>query len=69
MEEKKERFLKLDDVIRRTSLRRSTIYALMKENKFPKNLSISAKSVVWIESEIDKWIDEIINKRINEEVK
>lgn len=41
----------------------------MKENKFPKNLSISAKSVVWIESEIDKWIDEIINKRINEEVK
>lgn len=52
----KERLIRLDDVKIRTGLSRSTIYAWISANKFPKPINLGARSVSWIEREIDEWI-------------
>ena len=55
-----KRFYRLKDVIRVTSLSRSTIYRYMDEGLFPKQIEIAPKIVVWIESDIQKWMSEKI---------
>jgi prophage regulatory protein len=57
------RLIKLKEVIEKTSLGRSTIYELMAKGTFPKQVSLGAKSVAWIESEVDDWIMEKIGER------
>nr|DAN79293.1 MAG TPA: putative transcriptional regulator [Caudoviricetes sp.] len=47
----------------RTGLKRANIYLRMKNGTFPKNISIGAKNVVWLESEIMEWMQEKINQR------
>ena len=51
-----ERFLTLRDVERLTSLRKSTIYALIQRGEFPKPVTITARRVAWVSSEIQAWI-------------
>jgi prophage regulatory protein len=48
--------LRLPEVRRRTGLSRSTIYSLMRLGDFPRAIPLSARSVGWLESEIEKWI-------------
>ncbi len=57
------RLIKLKEVIQKTSLGRSTIYELMTDGRFPKQVSLGAKSVAWLESEVDDWIMERISER------
>ena len=40
----------------RTGLSRSTIYRRLAGGSFPKPLSLGARAVGWIESEVDEWI-------------
>ena len=51
------RILRLPDVKTRTGLSRSTIYALVKDKCFPKYISLGARSVGWVESEVEAWIE------------
>ena len=55
--EAKTRILRLENVKTRTGLSRSSIYALIKEKRFPGNISLGARSVGWVESEIESWIE------------
>lgn len=55
------RILRLPDVKNRTGLSRSTIYALVKNGSFPKYISLGVRSVGWLESEIEAWIEARIN--------
>ena len=57
------RLIKLKEVIQKTSLGRSTIYEFMTKGTFPKQVSLGAKSVAWLESEVDDWIMERIGER------
>jgi prophage regulatory protein len=42
----------------RTGLSRSTIYAWVKDGRFPAPVSLGAKAVGWLQSDIDSWISE-----------
>lgn len=54
--ERQVSFLRLELVKSRTGLSRSTIYAYVREGRFPAPVGISTRCVGWIESEIDDWI-------------
>lgn len=52
-----ETILRIADVRSRTGLGRSSIYAAIKAGEFPKPVSLSGRrSVGWIASEIEAWI-------------
>ncbi len=53
----KEKLLRLPEVKARTGLSRSTIYALIGQNKFPRHIPLGLRCVGWLESEIDAWIE------------
>ena len=57
-----KRFYRLKDVIRITSLSRSTIYRYAASGIFPKQIEITPSIVVWLESDIQKWMSEQSNK-------
>ncbi len=48
--------LRRREVQAQTGLSRSTIYERIREKTFPLPISLGAKSVGWIKSEIDQWI-------------
>ena len=57
------RFLRLSEVIDRVGVSRPTIYRWMSKGSFPKQIAIGANSVVWLESDITKWMDQRIGAR------
>lgn len=58
--ESRPSLIRLETVKVRTCLSRSTIYAYMREGRFPQPIAISERCVAWIEGEVDAWIDERI---------
>jgi len=48
----------LAEVMRRTSLKRSTIYFYMGKGKFPQNFTLTDNRVGWSAAEIDRWVGE-----------
>ncbi|MDD2978062.1 AlpA family transcriptional regulator [Aquabacterium sp.] len=54
--------LRRKQVEARTGLSRSTIYDRVKAGTFPAPVSLGAKAVGWIESEIDAWLTAQIRK-------
>jgi len=59
------RLLRLPEVMDRVGLRRSAIYQRMSEGRFPKCRSLGPKCSVWVEAEINDWINSI-SKRIDD---
>jgi prophage regulatory protein len=54
--------LRRKQVEARIGLSRSTIYERIKAGTFPAPISLGAKSVGWIESEIDAWLSSQVEK-------
>ncbi|CDH18170.1 putative phage-related protein [Xenorhabdus bovienii str. kraussei Quebec] len=52
--------IRLPEVQRRTGYGKAWIYKLIADNKFPKQVKIGTRSIAFIESEIDDWIDQRI---------
>lgn len=52
----RDRVLRLPDVKARTGLSRSSIYAYIKDGKFPQHIALGERSVGWYESEVDAWV-------------
>ena len=50
------RIIRFHQVQARTGLSRSTIYRRLAGGSFPRPLSLGARAVGWIESEVDEWI-------------
>ncbi|WP_052329386.1 helix-turn-helix transcriptional regulator [Dyella ginsengisoli] len=50
--------LRMPEVIRRTGLRRSSIYDAMKRGDFPKSVPLTSTARAWHSDEIDAWIAE-----------
>ncbi len=49
--------LRRREVERRTSLSRSSIYALIANGSFPEPIKLSKHAVGWVETEINSWLD------------
>lgn len=54
--------LEVNDVCRKVKFSKTTLYELIKNDGFPKPIKVGAKSV-WVEAEIDAWIEAKINSR------
>jgi len=52
--------LRLPKVKERTGLSRSSIYLKISQGSFPKPVSLGARAVGWISSEIDEWLNQQI---------
>ncbi|HGY0709346.1 AlpA family transcriptional regulator [Vibrio cholerae] len=55
--------IRLKEVIELTGLSKSSIYRMASDDKFPKPLSLGARSVGWIESEVTHWLAEKLGAR------
>lgn len=55
-----KRFINLPAVENKTALKKSSIYAKVKIGDFPAPIKLGVKTV-WIESDIDSWMDGQIN--------
>ena len=51
-----ERLLRLPDVEARTGLKKSAIYAGVKDKSFPEPCKLGPRAVAWPASAIDAWI-------------
>lgn len=54
--------LRLPEVIRRVGLRRSAIYAAIKEGHFPRPVRLTKRAVGWASSDIDRWVSSRMNE-------
>ncbi|MBP9653638.1 MAG: AlpA family transcriptional regulator [Rhodocyclaceae bacterium] len=52
--------LRLPQVKVRTGLSRSAIYQKVSQGAFPKPVSLGARAVGWVESEIENWLSQRI---------
>lgn len=57
------KLLRIKDVSALTSLARATIYKYMSEGVFPKQVSLGANCVAWVESEVLEWVEAKIAQR------
>ena len=55
--------LRLPAVKIRTGLSRSSIYKFVAEGRFPRAVRLGARSVGWLEVEIDEWLSGRIGER------
>ncbi len=59
----RERFLRMREVVHRTGMSRVTIYNKIHAGTFPKQIPIGANLVFWLESDVQKWMQEQIDKK------
>ena len=50
------KILRLPVVLDRTGLSRSTVYLRVTEGRFPRPVSLGARAVGWLETEVEEWI-------------
>ena len=60
-----QKLLRLPQVKSITGLSKSTIYARISDGTFPKQIPLGPRLVVWVEADIQKWINHQINSCIN----
>lgn len=52
-----QKLLRLPEVKATTGLSKSTIYARISEGTFPKQIPLGPRLVVWVETDIQNWIN------------
>ncbi|TXY47531.1 AlpA family transcriptional regulator [Vibrio mimicus] len=57
------RFLKLKEVMEKTTLSRSAIYRKMNDGEFPQSVSLGERAIAWVESEVDEWMEKRLERR------
>lgn len=53
----KHTILRLPAVLHATGLSRSTIYQRVADGAFPRPVSLGGRSVGWLESEVEQWVE------------
>lgn len=52
--------IRLSEVQRRTGYSKAWIYRLISQKRFPQSVKIGTRSIAFIESEVDEWINQRI---------
>lgn len=60
------KLIRIKDVMDRTGLARSTVYKYISEGRFPRPIKLGSRAVAWVESEIESWIQNSIERRDGE---
>lgn len=58
----RDRLLRMPDVERAAGIKKSTVYQLMKEGKFPQCVRITRRLSVWPESAVLTWVNDRIRE-------
>ena len=59
----KFKIIKLPKVMEMTTFCRTTIYRLIKQGEFPKQIKLAERSSGWLESEVVSYLEAKINNR------
>lgn len=57
------RLIRIDAVCKRIGLGKASVYKLMKQSDFPKQVHVGPRASAWIESEVQGWIKARIAER------
>lgn len=57
--------IRLPEVLKRTGFGKAWIYRLISEGRFPAPVKIGVRAVAFVESEIDAWIQSVIETSRN----
>lgn len=57
---KHPRLIRLPEVMDRVGLRRTAVYERVKAGEFPKPRSLGPRCSVWVEAEVDAWVNQVI---------
>ena len=60
---KRSRLMRLPEVVQLTGVSRSTIYRWMENGEFPRQISLGANTVAWLESDVEDWIHRRMSTR------
>lgn len=50
--------MRFPEVVAQTGLSRATLYRLVNEGKFPRQVQLTSRSVGWYAKDIEKWLQE-----------
>ncbi|EBQ9454995.1 AlpA family transcriptional regulator [Salmonella enterica subsp. enterica serovar Newport] len=56
-----KKLIRMNEVLKRTGFCRAWIYCLIKQKRFPEPIKVGERAIAFIESEIDTWIDNLVN--------
>lgn len=52
------KIISVDEVSKKTTLSRSSVYAYAASGKFPASVRLGDRQVGWVEAEVDAWLQE-----------
>ena len=65
LQSEKNKFIRMREVLERTGYSKAWIYRLMSTGEFPPSVKIGSRSIAFIESEVEDWIQKKINNTGN----
>ncbi len=57
------RLIKLPEVLKMSGLSRTALYKRVREQQFPAPVKLSERSVAWLQSEVNAWIEAKVQGR------
>jgi prophage regulatory protein len=60
---KNTKFLRLPAVLEQVGFKASTIYEMIKEDRFPAPVHLGPRLTAWVESEVQQWMQDRIDER------
>jgi len=63
MLEERIKIIKLPKVMEITTLSRASIYRLIADGDFPKQVKLSTRACAWVEQDVLNWLNDRINSR------
>ena len=61
------KLLRIAAVLERTGLGRRTLYSEISAGRFPRPIQLTARNVGWLETDVDRWIQERVQAARDQE--